>query len=145
MAQLLCVVGLPRLRETHSLLSSMQLSSNALTHVEESLSKVINSTRQWTFFGNGAMPVELQCSESVSDNMATCKRLTSSRSVQAEGHPFPTLFHHLPKSFQCLADALNEGSSHLTSERTKAQLTYRLFELHTISDVLEEVMHCLDN
>ena len=144
MAQLLCVIGLPRLNKTRSLLSSLHLSSDTLSNIEENFSKIMSSPRKWTFFDSGRFPVELQSRNCVVENIVTSNQPTEG-SGQSETFPLPTLLHLLPKSFQDLLTAISEASCHLTRHRTIAQMTYTLFELYTINAVLEEVTHSLGN
>ena len=161
MAQLLCLIGLPRLNKTRSLLSSLHLSSDALSSIEENVSKIMKSSRKWTFFDGGVFPAELQSHNSVVENIATIERPTKQGSVPPENFPLPLLLHLLPKSFQDfplpvllhllpksfqeLLAAFSEASCHLTGQRSISQMTYTLFELYTINEVLEEVVHSLDN
>lgn len=147
-AQFLSVVGLPRLRETQAILSSIYQPSDAITtalsNIEQLLLKITTSSRKLTFFENGTLPAELHhLNPTVSDNLATCEcliRQAKERKITVQ--PFSALCDLLPEEFQEVL-VLDKDKDDLSRQRTRAQLIFRLFELITINTVLGEVLQCV--
>ena len=147
--QFLCVIALPRLRETQLLLSSSTLLpdgvNDVLADIEQHLQKVTTSSRKLTFFESGTLTVGSQ-HHSLSDaNNLTTKSCdcstTDVKSKEPNTQPFAALIPLLPEKLQVLV--LGKDGRDLTLQGTRAQLVFRLFELTTISKVLDEVLHCV--
>lgn len=133
-AQFLCVIGLPRLRETRMLLSSISVLGEAdrivLDSIEQKLSKITtSSTRKLTFFENGSLPPELELTTSVGDSLSTmshdCLRV-GAKVTKTDSQPFSALLPLLSKNSQAIAS------------KSCGVLNFRLFELHAIDCVLDE-------
>lgn len=147
-AQFLVVIGLPRLRETQAILSSIYKRSDAITtalsNIEQLLLKITTSSRKLTFFEDSTLPAELhRLNPTVGDNLATCERLirqAEERKITIQ--PFSALYDLLPEEFHQVL-VLDKDKDDLSRQRTRAQLIFRLFELITINTVLGEVLQCI--
>lgn len=154
-AQFLGAIGLPRLREAQATLSSFSKPCRAVTtslsNIEQLLVKITTSSRKFTFFKCGTLPVELlRLNPTVSDNLATCDCLIRETKQEKEIRchiniqPFSALYDLLPKEFQQIF-VLDKDAGFIdpSRQRTHAQFIFRLFELMTINTVLGEVLQCV--
>ena len=143
-AQFLITIGLPRLREAQSLLSSMGEPPDCviLSSIEQLLLKLTTSSKKLTFFKNGTLPQALQLTSAVHDSLATCEWLICpAYKIKEETNPrrpFASLYHLLPQRFQQVLVSNDDRETRQTIGH--AQLTFRLFELMNIKTVLSEVL-----
>lgn len=149
--QLLCIVGLPRLREVFSLLSTLPLpagkAGDLLVAIEENFSKITSSSRKLTFFEGGVLPVTFHLDHpgTVADNLSSGDISTDgSEAASAEKtncSSFAALVPRLPNEFQelVLSDTFKDSSL----QRTRSLLIFRLFELNTINDIFDQLLPCV--
>ena len=151
-AQFLCVIGLPRLTETRSLLSSISVPGNAdisvLDNIEQKLLKITSSSKRLTFFENGGLPSELELSHLVADNVATMSHdrpTQDGNTSEAAPNSFTSLIPLLPEQFRAITSSSNccTKDGDIDQQKTRSKLIFRLFELHAIDTVLDELLPCV--
>ena len=151
-AQFLCVIGLPRLREAHLLLSSISVPGDAdckvLDSIERKLSKITTSSRKLTFFKNGALPPELQLTP-VADSLSVMSQAVKSHDcsrvdikvTKTDSQPFSALIPLLCENFQAIVLKICREDRDVNVRRIQPRsLIFRLFELYVIDCVLDEIL-----
>lgn len=116
------------------LLSSIsgEADRSILDSIEQKLSKITTSSRKLTFFENGTLPPELELTATpVADSLSViphdCLRV-GAKATNTDSLPFSALLPLLSKNFQAIAS------------KSCGLLNFRLFELHAIDCVLDEIL-----
>ena len=140
-AQFLCVVGLPRLSETNSLLSTLHLSPcDLLVSIKEKLLKI--SRNKLSFFKSGTLPEELSHAVTVADGLSMSDRLREKPSsiTETNSQTFALLVPLMSAEFQDIVSSKKvKDIADLAEQWALSRLIFRLYELTTINRIVDEL------